>query len=392
MRENLDLLLPEMKEIDINEKEDKDNKIKKKPLYKPFKPIDFIIEDDDENVALNELPSVGDINEAKIIFKNIFNKISLEKTYNDSLKVLKETRMKIISKIPIDEYVNILKDHNTKLKSIFSDKQLSDKNIVRNIKLSLSSIDMRLLHYPSYTSVVLVTDDLCKFRNGLKLSNISSQILTPFVHEDLFKSFFNYGLCVSSIKESIKRNLINVYGKNNVVYIPLPKSKDDDPFSFYYLKKIDKNKKFWHMDCRLEELGNRFVDNIKPFLIDMFRRIYFDCFNDNDFRVDFLDHDKYNHKINLDLKQLLQNILILSNTKKFNTFILRPIIKEDAVYIPKPEDVQNHTADDCTNRRRFENKKEDIDPIETVIELFDNFSTKEAEDLYKLENVDDLYK
>jgi len=401
---NLDSLLSEIKDENIIPKPE-NIIIKKKPLYKPFKTVDFVIEDDDEiiknNVSDTEsivhqptiFNDIININEAKIIFEDIINKISIrEKTYNELLKSLKETRMKIISKIHIDEYINILKEHTKRLKDIFLEKQLSEKNIIRNIKISLSSIDMRLLSYSSYTNTVLLMDDLCKFRDGLKVSTISTPNLIPFVHEDLYKSFFNYGLCVCSVKECIKRNIINSFGKNNVVYIPLPKSKETDSFSFYYLKKIEKNKKFWNMDCRLEELSNRFVDNIKPFLIDLFRRIYSDCFSDNDYRVDFLDSDKYNHKIHLDLKQLIQNILVLSNPKKFNKFILRPIIKVEAVYIPKLEDVQNHTADDSMNRRRFENEKEDIDPIETVLELFDNISTQEAVDLYRLENVDNLYK
>lgn len=402
---NLDLLLSEIKDENTSTKHE-NIIIKKKPLYKPFKTVDFVIEDDDEIIKNNidtdtesilQQPNISNdiinLNEAKIIFEDIINKITLrEKTYNELLKSLKETRMKIISKIHIDEYINILKEHTKRLKNIFLEKQLSEKNIIRNVKNSLSSIDMRLLSYSSYTNTVLLMDDLCKFRDGLKVSTISTPNLIPFVHEDLYKSFFNYGLCVCSVKECIKRNIINSFGKNNVVYIPLPKSKETDSFSFYYLKKIEKNKKFWNMDCRLEELSNRFVDNIKPFLIDLFRRIYSDCFSDNDYRVDFLDSDKYNHKIHLDLKQLIQNILVLSNPKKFNKFILRPIIKEDSVYIPKSEDVQNHTADDSMNRRRFENNKEDIDPIETVLELFDNISTQEAVDLYRLENVDNLYK
>ena len=136
------------------------------------------------------------------------------------------------------------------------------------------------------------------------------------------------------------------------------------------------------MDCRLEDLSNKFIDNIRPYLIDMFRKIYFDVFCDNDYRENFLSKMA---KVELDVKQIIQNICLLCNPKKFNKFLIN-IVKTNATYKVTPNDIKNLSADDSSQRRRFENEKEKIDPVETMKLLFDNISSEEAVDYYRSVN------
>ena len=62
------------------------------------------------------------------------------------------------------------------------------------------------------------------------------------------------------------------------------------------------------MDCRLQDLSNKFIDNIRPFLIDMFRSFYFRIYSDYDYRKNFYTLVP---KVELDFAQMMQNICLL---------------------------------------------------------------------------------
>ena len=385
------------KKIVVNVKENiEEDKNDKKNSYKTFKNCIDLVEEpslDEQNNKIVEVDrSLQDmrkeftnLSEAKIIFDECFESIKKERTYTKALKTIKSVRLNIIGIMTLDEYLILLQSHFDKLTNIFiKEKQISEKLSYKHISQSMSSIDLRLKFFlPYYISTPLDIDDLSKLKTCLKLSVNFPKNFKPFSHDDFYRLFFNYGTSVCTIKECIERNLINIYGYNNVVYIPITKSTDNDPFSFYYLKKIDKIKRYWHMDCRLEDLSNKFIDNIRPYLIELFRKLYFDAFSDYDYRNNFLYKVP---DIELDLKQLMQNICILSNPKKFNKY-LRNIIKDNATYNATNNDIKNFSSDDSSQKRRFENEKELIDPVETVKLLFDNISTEDAVDFYRSINI-----
>ncbi len=383
--------------INNREELDEDNKQNdKKNSYKTFKNCIDLVEEpslDEQNNKIVEVDKslqnirkgFTNLSEAKIIFDECFESIKRERTYTKALKTIKSIRLNIIGLMTLDEYLILLQSHLDKLVNIFiRDKQISEKLAFKHIMQSMSSIDLRLKFFlPYYLTTQLDIDDLSKFKTCLKLSVDFAKQFKPFSHDDFYRLFFNYGTSVCTIKECIERNLINIYGYNNVVYIPITKSTDNDPFSFYYLKKIDKTKRYWHMDCRLEDLSNKFIDNIRPYLIELFRKLYFDAYSDYDYRNNFLYKVP---DIELDFKQLMQNICILSNPKKFNKY-LRNIIKDNATYNATHNDIKNFSSDDTSQKRRFENEKEIIDPVETVKMLFDNISTEDAVDFYRSINI-----
>jgi hypothetical protein len=364
----------------------------KKTLYKSFKNIELANEPsiDEQNNKISDIDKIindnlgGSINliDAKIIFNECFKDIEKNRIYTKPLNLMKSTRMRITG-ITIDEYVNLLKEHLEKLTKIFQDKSISEKITTKNITLSLSSLDLRILSYPPYINTELVIDDLTKFKRCILFTLNFPKHFVPFNYDIFFKTFFNHGTLLSTLRDSIERNLINIYGFNNIAYIPISKSNDNDPFSFFHLKKIENKKRYWNMDCRLEDFSNKFIDNIRPFLIDMFRKMYFDVFSDNDYRQNFIQKVS---KIELDLKQIIQNICLLSNPKKFNKF-MRNIVKDKATYKVTLNDIKNFSTDDTIQRRRFENEKETIDPVEIIKLMFDNISSEEAVDYYRSVNI-----
>ena len=373
-----------VEKIQIQEENDK------KTSYKIFKNMELVDEPsiDEQNNKISEIDkNINDIagftlNDANKIFEESFRDIEKNKIYTKTLEQIKHTRLKIVG-ITVDEYYNVIKEHMERLTKIFQDKGLSEKTIMKNITTSLSSLEMRIVSYPPYINTELVIDELTKYKKCIMYSINFPKKYIPFNYDEIFKTFFNHGTILSTLRDCIERNLINVYGFTNLVYIQIPKSTDNDPFSFYHLKKIENKKRYWNMDCRLEDLSNKFIDNIRPYLIDMFRKIYFDVFCDNDYRENFLSKMA---KVELDVKQIIQNICLLCNPKKFNKF-LRNIIKDKATYKVTANDIKNLSSDDSTQRRRFENEKEKIDPVEIIKLLFDNISSEEAVDYYRSINI-----
>ena len=250
------------------------------------------------------------------------------------------------------EYINILKNHISILENIFKEKEYTEKKIITIISKSLTSLDMRLVFYPNYINTELETDEIDKLKICLSISSVS--YYEPFNIKNYYKNFINYGSVIFTIKENTDRYLFNIYNFNNIVYIPLKQSNDKDPYSFYILENINKDKRYWKMDCRLEEFSNSFISNVRPYLIELFRKIYYDVFHDNIFRIDY----KIKNSITeFDCEQLIQNIFKLAIPKDFCNF-LRNVVKEKATYIPTENDKFNIHGDDIIQKKRFSNKKE----------------------------------
>jgi hypothetical protein len=368
------------------------NEDNKKTLYKSFKNIELVNEPsiDEQNNKISEIDkNIKDdltgsitISDAKKIFDECFKDIETNRIYTKSINLLKNTRMRIVG-ITVDEYTNLLKEHLERLTKIFQDKAISEKISTKNITMSMSSLDLRIISYQPYINTELVIDDLTKYKRCILFTLNFPKNFIPFNYDYFFKTFYNHGSLLCTLRDCIERNLINIYGFNNIVYIPITKSNDNDPFSFFHLKKIENKKRYWNMDCRLEDFSNKFIDNIRPYLIDMFRKMYFDVFCDNDYRHNFLQKVS---KIELDLRQIIQNICLLCNPKKFNKF-MRKIVKDKATYNVTANDIKNFSTDDSSQRRRFENEKETIDPVEIMKLMFDNMSSEEAVDYYRSVNI-----
>lgn len=324
------------------------------------------------------------IKESEIIFKECFENIKQNRTYSKSLENIKKARLRLIECMPHNKYIKLLEGHVKILENIFKNlKEFPNRKIVDTISKSMNSIDMRLISYGSYLNTILEIDDIQSFKSSLKFFNECSSYFTSVDKEELFRKFFTYGAALFTLKDMIEMFVPNKFGFNSIIYVKLKSSLDEDtdPYSFYILEDVNSTKKpekrYWKMDCRLEELSNNFIDNIKPYLIDLFRRLYFSSFNDNEFRKDYTTSSCITE---YDCEQILHSIHILSKPKEFN-ILLRNTIRKCCTYLPTINDKFNLHGDDNVQKKRFAKIKEDEEMIvESVKMLFDNISTTEAVD------------
>lgn len=317
-------------------------------------------------------------NSLKII-DDSFLSIQTTKTYKKFLDNIKKERYKILFQTPIKEFITILETHIKKLNDILIIKKYDTKKVKKIIDTSLSPLESRLIFYDTYTVTSLDIDDIQKFDDSLTINTPYVKNFSPFVANNFFYLFFNYSCVLFPIKHNIKRFLINKYEFWNVIYLDIPKSTSDDPFSFYHLEKIDNETRFWKMDCRLDDLSSDFIHNIKPFLINTFRKMYNDIFHDSNFRKDFQSKLV---SIDAEIEQLLRNIILLINTKNFSKLICE-IVKENSTYTPTPKDKFNIYSDDQIQKRKFKNYKITDDDIYNNFRIiFDDISQADALTLY----------
>lgn len=374
--------------IPPGEEETQSPKSKKHSTYKTLKKCIEMAEELTPEDKTNKIKQINEniklpvplvMSDYKKIFEECFDQIRKNRFYSKSLETIKKTKTNIIDLIPYFEYEELLKEHVRILENIFKEKEYNDKKITNTIPKSMSGLDMRILQYNNYINTELEMDDIQKLKKSLSIFNTSPEFYTKFNCVDFFKKFFNYGSAIFSLKESIDLYLFNTYDFNNVIYTPLKQSTDKDPYSFYVLESINKEKRYWKMDCRLEDLSNNFIYNIKPYLIKLFRKIYFDVFHDNLYRKDY---KTTNVITEYDCEQLLQNIYTMGSQRKFCCF-LRNIVKQKATYIPTEKDKFNIYGDDNLQKKRFSkiNEKEiSDDMIQLTRLLFDGISIEEAVD------------
>jgi hypothetical protein len=160
----------------------------------------------------------------------------------------------------------------------------------------------------------LEIDEIEKLDKVLDLGKQSSKQYIVYNSLTIFNCFYNYGVILFPIKKNLERYLFNSYDLWNIIYLPLPKNTDDDPYSFYVLDKLSKEKRYWKMDCRLEDLSSNLIANLLPYMISMFRKLYRDVFGDNDFRKDYSSKCQITE---CDCEQLLQNIITVGQPKDF---------------------------------------------------------------------------
>jgi hypothetical protein len=204
------------------------------------------------------------------------------------------------------------------------------------------------------------------------------------IYEEKFKPYsIDYNTIFSNyitnmlftLNQIIKIYFLNDYGFNNIIYVPMHDSTDD-PYSFYYLSDINNGIRYWKMDCRLEDITLDFVFNYKSRLISSFKKIYYETYNDNNYR------SECNEGISEDLDQILYNLNIVSDFYEVSNQI-RKIIKQFSTYIPTENDRFNLCNDDLLQKKRFEIKSEN-GFIETIELLFDCVTYEECEEYCNL--------
>ena len=305
--------------------------------------------------------------------ENIFRDINSARVPKKHLILLKTTRFQLLGPINLEDYLKLLKSHVTRLETILVQKKLKSQEL---IFLTLTPLDQRLLNYYTYYNTEISADDTQKLEATLKLHMKFPTRYIPFNSEDFFNKLYNYSIALFPIKNIFTRILVNLSGFNNIIYY----SKEEevvveDPYSFYILEKVEEGKRFWRMECRLDDFSKNVGEKIQLYCVSIFRKIYSDVFFDNTYR-----HDYKNKAIifGLDCEQLITNIIAVSQRKSFCN-MLRTLVMKKCNLVPTSLDKFNLTADDKTQKRTFQNEKDDMDRVkESIKMLFDNISDDDA--------------
>ena len=131
------------------------------------------------------------------------------------------------------------------------------------------------------------------------------------------------------------------------------------------------------MDCRLENLITNFTNIILPYMITLFRKLYKDTFQDNDYRSNY---NSISQLTEIDCEQLFKNIFTVGHNKRFRTYLINKIV-EKATHIPTDNDAFNLTGDDSLLKKKVKSEEE-TDFGEIIKKIFDNISFSDVAELY----------
>jgi len=338
---------------------------------------EFIIEEDEDKDDLSIQEQL------KAFYLDIEN----TRTYKKIFTSLKNFKTDLLYKIHLHEYIQITKTQVDTLYKILKEKKYSDKKINDILISSLSTLDLRLLRYNNEdtfkinldfgnNNAILEVDQIQQLNKCVQKSFISFASFEVFNKFNVCKQFFNYSFIVNSI-----RYLMEIFVKNtkNIIFLDLKKNKEDDYFSFYTLNKLVDNKRHWTMDCRLEDLTNHLMVNLLPYLIKIFRKMYYDVFHDNLYRPYYTSE---NIILEYDCEQLVQNICLLANFYEFSN-VLRDLVKTHNTYKKTTNDWFNIVSDDVLQKKTFKEKNKNNDYIDTIKLLFDDITESDCLSFYE---------
>jgi hypothetical protein len=332
------------------------------------------------NILLELNNKYEDVGSSSTKFTQLLANIGSNRVYNKYVKQIPTLRRRMSGHCTLAGYINLIDNHNSRLFEVFKGKRMDDKKITNLLSSSLSAVEAKMLRIGEYYKQYSEVDDMQSLATILDNDVDSSENYVPFDVNIICEKMHNYGTVIFSIKKTIERYLGNRYGLYNLIYLPINKSSDEDPYSFYTLTMVDdKNKRYWSMDCRLEELSTTISSNILIYLVNSFRTLYKDIFGDNDYRSNY---DNFCQESTEDFTQLTMNIILLANSKKFCD-ILRKIVKTNFTYFPSENDKFNIYGDDPLQRNKFKSSNEDNEEIISVIKrMFDGISQESANDFY----------
>ena len=330
------------------------------------------VEKEIEEIVYNNF----DVSHKEIIdnIEELFVQIHNNRIYTANLFTMRELRRKLLGKINLEQYTSLVFSHVKRLEDIFSNKKYNKKKINKIIHTSLTPLDTRIIYYEGYTNVIMDIEDIHKFGLALGILVQHKKHFVPYDKKVFFNNIKNYGLSLFELQECIERCIVNMYGFNNIIYLDRCKSKVGDPYSFYSLNSV-KDTRFWKMECRLEDFSIDFVDNVLPYCINLFKKIYKDIFTDNVYRSDYMSKSQI---AEFDCEQLLQNIILLAKPNLLcKTF--QKIIMNNCTFNSTETDKFNLYGDDKLQQKRLSVAVDTDEDVSKVFkQLFDGLSTEDS--------------
>ena len=352
-------------------------------LYRAFRKVTN--EPKDNDIIENKIKDV-ESNIDKIIYDNfdvshkeindiiteIFKNMNTNRNYSKNISEINQLRNKLLGKLNLNEYKNLIEEHIKKLSEILKEKSYNEKKIKTIINTFLSPLDKRIILYGDYINTNINKDEIEKFKLAIQINTSFSKKYVKFDLKDIISNILNFSVSMYPIFECLSWFLFNIYEMYNLIYLEKKDTnKNQDFYTFYSLNKISGDIKYWNLESRLEEISNNILITFKYYCIQLFRKIYFDVFNDNIYRKDY----KLKSQITqYDCQQLLENIITLSKPCEFNKN-LRILIKDRATYSPTTNDKFNLTCNDTLQYKRMRNIKDtEEEIIKTLMIVFDNLA------------------
>lgn len=340
-----------------------------------------------KKIEEERLISLGTLNNAQIETiinqcDTLIDQLVSSRLYSKILKRLWMERSKLLTTLGLKKYQELTQNHVNRLCKVFEAKKQTDKKIKTSIKSALTPLELRLLKYPGYTDTQLDTDYQESLEILLRYGSSFPKSPKPYSSQEVCSRITNYTVALFPIEKLIRWALINPYNQFNVGYLPLPRSIPSDPYSFYTHRETKKGKRNWNMDCRLEDLTTDLIGTIQPYLISLFRELYYSVFNDNNYYPDYKERSTFAAE---DCEQLAQNIILFSQPRKLNAK-LRKLVMTECTLECTSNDLFNIFADDPLQKRKFA-KKEIVEMVSTVRQLFDQITDEQAVIFYKSRDV-----
>jgi hypothetical protein len=301
------------------------------------------------------------------MFKELYTKRG---TYSKLLQDILTHRKKLLGKLDIDRYMELVSSHTRKIRSALEHKKYEAKKLEDIVFKSLTPLEQRLIMFPKYYTTAISVDDVEILKTAITVNMNHPTRFVPFSLEKLFEKISNYGLALLSVIDMLKIYISSPFP--NICYLQLSDKKDDDPYSFYVLDKIgDDGNRNWRMECRLYEFSIVLAEPLLSYCVKLFRKIYMDVFSDNTYREDFMEKAPI---MNLDCAQLFGNILMLSDVKLFCENFQRIVMKNCALKMTKM-DKCNFTKDDKMSKKLFVSDTRGEETIKVAVKrIFDGIT------------------
>lgn len=310
-------------------------------------------------------------------------KIKDSKKYSKLIIEIKNLRINLLKYYNFEQYTDYIKQNMEDICQQFKERKCDDKKIKNIMRIKvLFPIESRMIYYEGFdtTNIDIEHIKFIKECNQIKSSNTIQQ--NVYNIDNLINYMTTYNVCFIDIKE-----LIDTFIRysTTLVYLDIKKSTPEDPYSFYYLETITKNKKKWRMDCRLDDMVTDFEGKFREYCVKTFRMIYFKIFGDNEYRSNIF---KSNEIFQYECKTLIKNLVFSCNYLRLVRYFQSSIIKFHT-YEKSENDVFGLKSDCKFTRDQFAKYKETDyknEEYNSMSLLFDNIEKEQLLEIYS-----DLY-
>ena len=357
-----------------------------RPFPKSIEETDSHNSDGGQNVEMQlsdlvkEKFGIFDLSAKKIEIKKGFDSLKDSRTYTNILTEIKNHRNVFMTVLSPIEYGNLVEEHILQFKKIFIERFVPERKIISSLTKFLSPLEFHLTQSDGFEKQHVEVDEIEKLKVCLKLSVKYSKTFRCFEHSHFYPFFINYSLAFFDIKWMIETYLNNPYGFKNIIYVHQDSPEDALGFSYYILDRLDGQKRFWKMVCRLENIADQLNLGIRNYIMTTFRKIYKICIGNNQYIEDYKSKSEV---LEFDCDQLLRNFVICLNEMRFNQ-IFREIVRNTSTFVATNNDKFDFIHDDKEQLVNFKTFKTSDDDISKAIqELFDDMDSTTASAFYQ---------